>query len=85
MDRRRGGELVVTLGVRGLGEGHALARRAAEAIRQWHAAGRPSTAGMRVRAYPVDSTAAASEDAIVVTKRWHRFLIDWPDHSHTSR
>ena len=73
------------LGVRGLGEGHALARRAAEAIRQWHAAGRPSTAGMRVRAYPVDSTAAASEDAIVVTKRWHRFLIDWPDHSHTSR
>ena len=71
--------------MRGLGEGHALARRAAEAIRQWHAAGRPSTAGMRVRAYPVDSTAAASEDAIVVTKRWQRFLIDWPDHSHTSR
>jgi protein-L-isoaspartate(D-aspartate) O-methyltransferase len=85
--RRQGtaGDAPFALDVRGFGDGRALAGRAAEAIRQWHAAGRPATGGMRVRAYPIDSTAAVPADAIVVTKRWHRFVIDWPDHSQTSR
>jgi hypothetical protein len=38
---------------------------------------------MRVRAYPPETT-PPSADAIVVAKRWHRYVVDWPAHGRTS-
>jgi protein-L-isoaspartate(D-aspartate) O-methyltransferase len=43
------------LGVRAFGTGgHQLAHRLRAAVQQWHASGRPATAGLRIRAYPPD-------------------------------
>ena len=72
------------LGVRALGDGAVLAPRVVAALRRWDAVGRPATAGMRVRAYPPETT-SVSADAIVVAKRWHRYVVDWPGHTQTSR
>ena len=73
------------LGVRGFGESRALRERVIESIGRWDARGRPATAGLRVRAYPIDTAPPASGDAIVVAKRFHHYLLDWPAQSHTSR
>ena len=72
-----------SLGVRAFGDGAVLAPRLVEALRRWDAMGRPTTAGMRVRAYPPETT-PPSADAIVVAKRWHRYVVDWPAHGRTS-
>jgi protein-L-isoaspartate(D-aspartate) O-methyltransferase len=79
------------LGVRGFGRSEALVERAIQTIARWDAHGRPTTAGMRVRAYPVDAAPPASGDAIRIEKRWHAYDLDWPARSpipvqsHTSR
>lgn len=73
------------LGVRGFGESRALVERTLETLTRWDARGRPATADLRVRAYPLESPPAASGDAIVVTKRWHHYLLTWgpPDARRT--
>jgi len=73
------------LGVRGYGESRALVARTIETVTRWDARGRPATAGMRVRAYPMDAPHPASDGGIVLARRWHRYLLDWPAQSHTSR
>ena len=67
-----------TLGVRGVGENAVLIERALARVRGWDAAGRPATADLRVRAYPIDAAPPPADGAIVVAKRWHRYLLDWP-------
>ena len=79
------------LGVRGFGDSGALVERAIGTIARWDAQGRPTTAGMRVRAYPLGAAPPASRDAIRIEKRWHAYDVDWPApdamavQSHTSR
>ncbi|HEX5403210.1 MAG TPA: methyltransferase, FxLD system [Pseudonocardiaceae bacterium] len=54
-----------------------LATRLAELVRTWDTAGRPSTAGLRIEAYP---TAVPELPAgQVISKRHHRFLLSHQD------
>ena len=70
------------LGVRAFGTGgHQLAQRLAGAVHQWHASGRPATAGLRIRAYPRASTTDNSDVSAVIDKHDSRLLLDWPQLS----
>lgn len=66
--------------VRQLGPDGSPARRLVARVRDWDAAGRPSSAGMRVRAYRRDSDypPLAGEGEIIIEKQWTRLLLDWP-------
>jgi len=66
-----------TVGVRPFGPDAAdLAQRLAAHVRAWDAAGRPSTATLRIRAYPLHE-APADPATFVLDKRHTRLLIDW--------
>jgi len=68
-----------TLFVRQFGADEVLARRLVDHIQAWDAAGRPSTDGLRVRAYKRErDPVPRGEDGIVVEKRWTRLVLDWP-------
>jgi protein-L-isoaspartate(D-aspartate) O-methyltransferase len=66
--------------VRQLGPDESPARRLVALVRDWDAAVRPSSAGMRVRAYRQVSAylPLAGEGEIVIEKEWTRLLLDWP-------
>ena len=66
------------LGIRAFGESRAVVERATAAIQRWHMAGRPATTDLRVRAFPLESPLPAWADGIVIAKRWHRYVLDWP-------
>lgn len=55
-----------------------LAHRLLARIVAWDAAGRPSTRGLRIRAWPVDASPVAEPSARVLVKRWTRLMVDWP-------
>jgi len=63
--------------VRSFGPGTELARRLVEQARAWDAAGRPSSNGLRIRAYPKDTDYVPSTDEFVVRKRWTQLVLDW--------
>ncbi len=66
-----------TIGVRPFGpDGTDLAQRLAAHVRAWDAAGRPSTAKLGIRAYPLHE-APADPATFVLDKRHTRLLIDW--------
>jgi len=66
-----------TVGVRPFGpDSTDLAQRLAAHVRAWDAAGRPSTAKLRIRAYPLHE-APADPATFVLDKRHTRLLIDW--------
>jgi protein-L-isoaspartate(D-aspartate) O-methyltransferase len=65
--------------VRQFGPDESLARRLVARVRAWDAAGRPSSAGLRVRAYHRDIDCVPSERDIVVEKRWTWLVLDWPE------
>ena len=56
-----------------------LALRLAEAVRRWGAAGRPATAGTRIRACPAGATGDRA-GAAVLDNQHTRLLLDWPKH-----
>ena len=61
--------------VRGLGAGSGpLADRLAAQVAAWDAHGRPSTDGLRIRAYPAGTPAVGST---VIDKRHTRLVLDW--------
>jgi protein-L-isoaspartate(D-aspartate) O-methyltransferase len=66
--------------VRQFGTDESLAQRLVTHVRAWDVAGRPSTDGLRVRAYRrgADCVPLEEEGAIVVEKRWTRLMLDWP-------
>ena len=72
-----GGSETFELFVRSFGPGTELARRLVEQVRAWDAAGRPSSNGLRVRAYPKDTDYVPSTDEFVVRKRWTQLVLDW--------
>lgn len=64
--------------VRTYGDSTALVSRVRSRVAEWEAAGRPGTQGLRIRAYPVDAAFAPATGEVVVTRPWHRFVLDWP-------
>jgi hypothetical protein len=74
------------LGVRGFGSGGPqLAQQLRTSVAQWHATGRPATAGLRIRAYP-PGHATNDQSATIINKHYSRLLLDWPqqpDHHST--
>lgn len=68
----------IALYVRQFGPGDSLARRLIGRIQAWHAAGRPSSDGVRVRAYPKDASYMPAEGEFLVDKKWTRLVLDWP-------
>ena len=70
------------LGVRAFGAGgDHLAHRLRAAVHQWHASGRPATAGLRIRAYPPGHPIDEQSGAII-DKRYCRLVLDWPPQPH---
>ena len=63
--------------VRSFGLGTELAVRLVEHVRAWDAAARPSSEGLRIRAYPEDTDFTPSADEFVVNKRWTNLVLDW--------
>jgi len=63
--------------VRSFGPGTELARRLVEQARAWDAAGRPSSNGLRIKAYPKDTDYVPSTDEFVVRKQWTQLVLDW--------
>lgn len=71
------GSQTFELFVRSFGPGTELARHLVEQARAWDAAGRPSSNGLRIRAYPKDTDYVPSTDEFVVRKRWTQLVLDW--------
>ena len=63
--------------VRSFGPDDTLAHRLIEQVTVWDAAGRPSTKGLRIRAYSKDTDYIPSTNESVVVKRWTRLVLDW--------
>ncbi len=66
-----------TLHVRGFGPDDGAAQQLVNQVQAWDEAGRPGLNGLRIRALPL--TILYSGD-VVVKKRWHQFVIDYPDN-----
>jgi protein-L-isoaspartate(D-aspartate) O-methyltransferase len=65
------------LWIRGYGPDATLAGQLRQEIEAWDAAGRPGTAGLRLRAYPADHPYEAAEGEVVVNNRWSQLVVDW--------
>lgn len=68
----------LALWVRSFGEDDSLAHALIGHLTTWEAAGRPSSAGLRVRAYPGDAPFAPEVGASVIVKKHTRLVLDWP-------
>jgi protein-L-isoaspartate(D-aspartate) O-methyltransferase len=64
--------------VRQFGPNESVAQRLVEETRVWDAAGRPSTEGLRVRAYPKYADCTLGEGEFVIEKIWTRLVMNWP-------
>ncbi len=63
--------------VRSYGSEIEIAKRLIEQTRAWDAAGRPSSNGLRIRAYPEEIDYVPSTDEFVLRKRWTQLVLDW--------
>lgn len=66
----------IELRVRQFGPDPAPAQRLLNHVRAWEAAGRPTTARSRIRAYPIGMAIELPPEAFVVSRRWTRFVLD---------
>jgi hypothetical protein len=64
--------------IRQFGPDRALTERLAARIRDWKAAGSPSSERMKVRVYRGDSDYQPSEGEMVLGKQWTKLFIEWP-------
>jgi len=71
------GSQTLELFVRSYRSGTEIAKRLIEQTRAWDAAGRPSSNGLRIRAYPKDTDYVPSTDEYVIDKRWTKLVLDW--------
>ncbi|HVA92176.1 MAG TPA: hypothetical protein VNL71_20310 [Chloroflexota bacterium] len=67
-----------TLSVRRFGPNEQLAQQLIEQLVAWDAAGRPSTKGLRIRAYPRDPAYVPSSNEVVIAKQYTDLVRDWP-------
>ncbi|MCZ7546460.1 MAG: hypothetical protein M5R40_24340 [Anaerolineae bacterium] len=66
------------LHVRAYGGDDTLPRRLVEHVAAWDAAGRPTSSGLQVRAYPRGVDYAPSAGEAIVEKRWTQLVFSWP-------
>jgi hypothetical protein len=66
-----------SVSIRSFGPDDALARRLAEQVAAWDAAGRPAIEKLRIRAYPAESEYLPAASEIVVRKPWTQLVLDW--------
>lgn len=66
------------LQLRSCGDDEALTQRLLDQVRAWDAAGRPPGERLEIAVYPIDATIDAPAGAVVMTKRWHQFVLRWP-------
>ncbi len=66
------------LTVRRFGPDEGLTQRLIDHLVAWEAAGRPSTAGLRIRAYPRATAVAPSASEVVIAKEHVQLVLDWP-------
>lgn len=64
--------------VRQFGPDETIAKRLVSQIQAWSAAGRPSSEGMHIRAYRVNSAHTPSEGEYVIEKPWTKLVLEWP-------
>ena len=64
--------------LRSFGPDETLADRLIQHLIAWDAADRPSTAGLRIRAYPQETDYTPSAHEYVVAKQWTQLVLDWP-------
>jgi len=64
--------------VRSFGAGDDLAHSLIGYLAAWEAAGRPSTPGLRIRAYPSGAAPVAGVDGMMIAKGRTRLVLDWP-------
>ncbi len=63
--------------VRSFGSGTGLAGHLVEQVRVWDAAGRPSSNGLHIKAYPENADYVPSTNEFVIRKRWTQLVLDW--------
>ena len=63
--------------VRSYGRGTRLAKQLIDQTRAWHAAGRPSSKGLPIRAYLKDYKYLPAPDEFVIPKRWTNLVLKW--------
>ena len=63
--------------VRSFGPGIELGGRLVDQVKAWDAAGRPSSEGLRIRAYPAEPDYIPSANEFVVRKRWTQLVLNW--------
>lgn len=61
---------------RAFGAGVELAQRLVACVREWESRGRPSSAGLRIRAYP-RSESGGQPTSIVLDRPHYRLFLDW--------
>jgi protein-L-isoaspartate(D-aspartate) O-methyltransferase len=66
-----------SVSIRSFGPDDALARRLAEQVAAWDAAGRPAIEKLRIRAYPAERECLPAASEIVVRKPWTQLVLDW--------
>ena len=67
-----------SLYVRSYGDAEALTQRLLDQLRAWDAAGRPRGERLEITVYPLDADIEIPEDAVVLSKRWHQYVLRWP-------
>jgi protein-L-isoaspartate(D-aspartate) O-methyltransferase len=67
----------IELFVRSYGSAMETTRRLVDQTRAWNAAGRPSSSGLRIRAYPKDTGYTPSTDEFVLPKQHTRIVLNW--------
>ncbi len=63
--------------VKSFGQDDSRAHHLIEQIKSWDGAGRPSSKGLHVRAYPKEYSYVAGSGETVIDKRWTRLVLDW--------
>ncbi len=66
------------LHLRSYGNAEALTQQLLEQLQAWDTAGRPRGDHLEITAYPLDTIVEVPDDAVLVPKRWHQFVMRWP-------
>jgi protein-L-isoaspartate(D-aspartate) O-methyltransferase len=64
--------------VRRFGPDAGVVQRLIDHLQTWEVAGRPSTAGLRIRAYPRDVAYTPATGEVIIAKRDTQLVLDWP-------
>lgn len=67
----------VELNVRSYGPSSAIVQRLVDQVLAWDAAGRPSSEGLHIRAYPHDADYVPSANEFVVHKERTKLVLHW--------